>query len=444
MNGNKVNRDYIDLILSNPKLYYEDYKEAFEKVGNSTAIYKGEAVPFLAHPMFVTDDELFQLEKIGDMMIAITNKLTEAYLKDPEFRKHFGFSKLLEELILVENGYDINVPVGRFDIFFKDYDNFKFCELNTDGSSAMNEDNQLAKILLESQALKDFGEQYKLDYFELFNSWVDESIKIYKKYNSNNEKPNVAIVDFIESATTYEFEEFKKAYEEKGYNCIIADPRDLKYIDGKLYHKDYKIDLVYRRIVTFELIERSHEVPDFIQAYKDRAVCVIGSIRSQVVHNKIVFKILHDEHTLSLLSEEEQAFVKKHIPYTGIFAGDISVFNKVLSNKETYIMKPFDLNASRGVYTGRDFSQEEWEEKLLESWNKDYLYQEYCDPYTRDFVVFENGEPIEKEFKQIIGLFMYNEKLAGLYARIGENNIISGLTEYYTLPNIKAEQLNSN
>ena len=28
----------------------QDYKEAFEKVGNSTAIYKGEAVPFLAHP----------------------------------------------------------------------------------------------------------------------------------------------------------------------------------------------------------------------------------------------------------------------------------------------------------------------------------------------------------------------------------------------------------
>ena len=104
-------------------------------------------------------------------------------------------------------------------------------------------------------------------------------------------------------------------------------------------------------------------------------------------------------------------------------------------------MKPFDLNASRGVYTGRDFSQEEWEEKLLESWDKDYLYQEYCDPYTRDFVVYENGEAQVKEFKQIIGLFLYNEKLAGLYARIGENNIISGLTEYYTLPNIKAQQL---
>ena len=333
MNGEKINQDYIDLIMSNPKKYYEDYKEAFEKVSNSTAIYKGKAVPFLAHPMFVSEDELNQFQKISDMMMSITNKLTKAYIEDSKFRKFFGFSDLLEELILVENGYDINVPIGRFDIFFKDYDNFKFCELNTDGSSAMNEDNQLAQILLESQALKDFGKQYKLDYFELFFSWVDESIKIYNKYNGENKKPNVAIVDFIESATTYEFEEFKKAYEERGYNCIIVDPRHLEYKDGSLYHEDYKIDLVYRRIVTFELIERSEEIKDFIQAYKDEAVCVIGSIRSQIVHNKIVFKILHDDYTLNLLSAEEQTFVKNHIPHTGIFGGDISVFNKVLSDK---------------------------------------------------------------------------------------------------------------
>lgn len=441
MNGDKVNQDYIDLIMKNPKKYYEDYKQALEKVSNSTAIYKGKPVPFLAHPMFVTENELTHFQKIGDMMISITNKLTKAYLEDGEFRKLFGFSKLLEDLIMVENGYDINVPVGRFDIFFKDYDNFKFCELNTDGSSAMNEDNQLAQILLETEALKDFGKEYELSYFELFLSWVDESIEIYNKYTKDNNKPNVAIVDFIESATTFEFEEFKKAYEQRGYNCIIVDPRDLTYKDGNLYHEDYKIDLVYRRIVTFELIQRSSEIEDFIKAYRDKAVCVIGSIKSQIVHNKIVFKILHDDYTLDLLSEEERDFVKKHIPLTGIFAGDKEVFQEVLNNKEKYIMKPFDLNASRGVYTGRDFSQEEWEVKLKDSWESDYLYQEYCDPYTRDFIVYKNGEAVVKEFKQIIGLFLYNEKLAGLYTRIGENNIISGLTEYYTLPNIKAKQL---
>src|SRR5690606_25986558 len=135
----------------------------------------------------------------------------------------------------------------RFDIFYGGNDNFKFCELNTDGSSAMNEDNTLAEILLETKSMKDFSKKYSFSLFELFDSWVRESISIYKQFNPNNPSPNVAIVDFVESGTPNEFEEFKKAYERNGYNCIIVDPRDLNYRDGGLYYKDYKIDLVYRR-----------------------------------------------------------------------------------------------------------------------------------------------------------------------------------------------------
>ena len=99
---------------------------------------------------------------------------------------------------------------------------------------------------------------------------------------------------------------FSKCLYKKGYNAIIADPRDLKYRDGKLYFEDYRIDLVYRRIVTFELIEKAHEIPDFIEAYRNKAFCCVGSIRSQIMHNKVIFKILHDEDTLKILSDKER------------------------------------------------------------------------------------------------------------------------------------------
>lgn len=439
MKGVEINREYIDLILKDKERYYKDYLITKEKVNNSNAKYKGKPIPFLYHPMFVTKEDIEAFDKIGDMMISITNRVTDKYLEDPNFRKKFGFPKLIEDLIQVDNGYDINVPIGRFDVFYKSYEDFKFCELNTDGSSAMNEDNTIGKILLNSEGLKDFGEKYKLNYFELFDSWVNKSIGIYKKFNPNNLRPNVAIVDFKESGTTAEFQEFHKAYARRGYNCIIVDPRDLKYRDGKLYYENYRIDLVYRRIVTFELIEKADEIQDFIEAYKSRAFCCIGSIKSQVIHNKIFFKILHDEDTLELLSQEEREFVKNHIPMTGLFEGDRDVFDLVLNNKDKYIMKPFDLNASQGVYTGRDLSFEEWEKRLKESWDNEYLYQEFFDPFTREFIVFEDKEPTVKEFKMILGLFMYKEKFAGIYTRIGNTNIISGISNYYTLPNIIVE-----
>ncbi|MBU5312117.1 glutathionylspermidine synthase family protein [Tissierella carlieri] len=436
MNWKEINKEYINLIKSDPEGYIADYKIAKEKVANSTAIYKGKPVPFLYHPMFYTEEDVENFRKIGDTLISITNKVTQRYLDSKEFRKKFEYSPLLEELILVDNGYDINVPIGRFDLFYDNKDNFKFCELNTDGSSAMNEDNTIGNILLQTKGLQDFSQKHSLSLFELINRWVDDSISIFRKWNSEIEKPNVAIVDFTESGTSKEFEVFKSAFIKKGYNTIIADPRDLKYRNGHLYFEDFKIDLVYRRIVTFELIEKAHEVPDFIEAYKNKAFCCIGSIKSQIIHNKIIFKILHDEDTLEFLSEDERNFVKRHIPVTGLFKGEKEVYNRVLNDKDRYIMKPLDLNASRGVYAGRDLSQGEWKKRLDESFDKDYLYQEFFEPFTREHVVFGDYELKIEEFRSIVGLFMYKEKFAGIYTRIGKNNIISGVTDYYTLPNI--------
>ncbi|MFA5525035.1 MAG: glutathionylspermidine synthase family protein [Tissierellales bacterium] len=439
MDSEKLINQYIEIVKSDEDLFYQDYLRTVDAVANSSAVYKGKPVPFLYQPMFFTKQDLDTFENIGKTLMSITNKIVDRYKESPEFRKKFGYSKLLEELILVDHGYEVNVPIGRFDIFYGGGDNFKFCEFNTDGSSAMNEDNTIGRILLETKAISRMKDSYEINYFELISKWVDESIKIFKEFNSSIEKPNVAIVDFHESGTPYEFKEFEKAYINKGYSAVIADPRELKYIDGVLYYNDMKIDLVYRRIVTRELIDRSEEIRDFINAYRDKAVCVIGPIKSQIMHNKIVFKILHDEDVQEMLTEEERDFIKKHIPQTKEFSGDRKIYDEVLNNKDNYIIKPLDLYASKGVYAGRDFTLDQWKERLDKSWNNDYICQEFCVPFTSDFVEFQGGKVKVSKFGNIVGLFMYNEKLAGMYTRIGKNSIISGLTDYYAVPNFLVE-----
>ena len=155
-----------------------------------------------------------------------------------------------------------------------------------------------------------------------------------------------------------------------------------------------------------------------------------------MIHNKIFFKILHDEDTLELLTQEEKAFVKAHVPHTGIFGGEEEVFHMVLENKDKYIMKPMDLNASQGVYVGRDLSQKEWQDKLKEDWNQEYLYQEFVENFAREYLVLRDGQFRVEDFNSVIGLFVYNEKFAGIYTRIGQKNIISGVTDYYAAPSI--------
>lgn len=441
MRGTKIHEELIELIKGDEEFYAEDNKKTMQIVKESDATFGGVPVPTLYNPYYVTDEDYDDFKYITGTMLNIIDKVTKEYIENREYRRRFMYPEFLEELILVDNGYDMNVPIGRFDFFYDDRENFTFIELNTDGASCMNEDNTIGKIMLDTAADKKLAEKYDLDYFELFKSWVKTTIDIYNEFDGENkvEKPNVAIVDFTESATMTDFMKFKEAYESLGYNCEIVDPRDVVYRDGKMYVEDYRIDLVYRRIVTFELVNNVDEVSQFIEAYKNKAFCCIGSLKSQIGHNKIFFKILHDKETMDLLTVDEKEYVRRHIPFTALFSGDRAVFDDVLKNKDKYIMKPMDMNASQGVFVGRDKTQHEWEEKLKEVWDKDYIYQEFVDPYGREFATFEGDKLVPKEFGVVTGVFLYGEEIAGVYSRIGNENIISNVADYYSIPGIRVK-----
>ncbi len=430
MNYKDIDREYIDDFKKNKAEYEKDYLALKTRVANSKALFRNEVVPYSYKPLFFTRDDVRVFEKLGKTILGIGDKIVKQYLKSEDFRRKFGFPKELEELILIDNGYNINVPICRIDIFYDEND-FKFCELNTDGSSAMLEDNSFAEITMDTLGVKNLENKYKLSYYELIDSWVDESLRIYGTWDGDKkvDKPNVAILDFIESATTMEFMEFKKAYGKKGYNCEIVDPKNVQYRDGFLYDGDYRIDLVYRRLVTFEMMERFGEVKELVKAYKAKAFCSIGSFRSQLIHNKLIFKVLHDKDTLKLMSNEEVDFIKAHVPETGEFKGSYEIFEKVLKNKDNYIMKPSDMNVARGVFVGRDMDFKEWEENLKSAFDTDYIYQEFIEAYNRPFLMYD-GEFQIKDLNSVVGIFMYGEKFAGLYTRIGAENVITSVSSF--------------
>ncbi|WP_432401998.1 glutathionylspermidine synthase family protein [Wukongibacter sp. M2B1] len=434
MNRINLDRVYIDIVKDRKESCYKDYLKTIERVKNSTAMYKGKPIPFLYMPKFYTEEDIERFRKLTSTLMTILKKVIDRYVEDSSFREKFGFTKLLEDLILTEHGYSAKVPMARIDIFYKEDGSFKFCELNADGSSAMNEDRELSRILSGTVAFKEMEKKYKIHSFELFDTWVRESVSIFKEFDSSIDKPNVAIVDFNDKGSSNEFEVFKEAFKRNGYNAEIVDARDLKYINGNLYFNDTKIDFVYRRLVTRDLMERADEIPDFIRAAKEGKVCIIGPIKSQIIHNKIIFKILHDNDTLDFLNKEEISFIKNHIPYTAKLDGDNLNYDELIAEKDKFILKPMDFYASRGVYAGRDFSSKEWKKRLEECSGRDYLIQEYYTPAQSDLVEFNEGKLMINKFNNITGIYMYNEKLYGLYSRVGENAIISGLHDCYTLP----------
>ncbi|MDO5755698.1 MAG: glutathionylspermidine synthase family protein [Tissierellia bacterium] len=435
MLNDNYTQEYIQILRKNEEEYAKDYRKLLEKVENSTAIIHGEPVPVTYQGLFYDGEHEAQLSRIADQILGITRKVTQEYLDNPRYRKLFQYDPRLEELILHDPGYDVPVPIGRFDLFYNGTDQYKFCEFNTDGSSAMNEDYVLSRLLFETQGMKKFKELHDYTNIDQIGTWVDTLLEMYKSYKGE-EKPNIAMVDIMDLATTNEFKAFKKAFEEKGVNCEIVDIRDLVYCGGKLKYKDYEIDLIYRRFVAGEFMKIIDQVKPFVRAYMENAFMMVGSFRSQIMHSKTIFQILRDPMTSSILTPEENNFLKKTIPFTKEFK-DPQDLQLVLKNKDHYIFKPKEGYASKGVFAGRDMNQEEFEEEVKKIFQQEYIFQEYYEMKPCPYVEFDHNKMKVSNFGQVVGMFLYNEKFIAPYTRIGRESLISGARDYYTAPAVR-------
>ena len=416
-----INNNFAENIKS--ALAIKDYLE------HSPVAYHGRCVHTLHIPKVFDEKVIEYFREIVKTTYGIFTKVINEYLTNKEYRKLFPFSPELQALIDAPRGYECVLPIARFDIFFNEDDwSFKFCEINTDGTSAMLEDYILNKSLGENIAHQKIAKECQLQTFELFDSWVEGFMDIYNTFDKKVEKPYIAIVDFLENASITEFEEFKKRFEAAGYETEICEISEMKYDNGKLYSPTgHLVDAVYRRAVTSDIMARQVDAAAFIQAVKAGNTCIIGAFCTQIIHNKTLFKVLTDEITQKqILTDEEIEFVAEHIPATNYLDTKYCCLENVKEMKDKLIIKPLDSYGSKGVYAGIDYSQEKWDGLVEDSIrNGDYLYQEYCPPYRTDNIYLVEEKPQWKRYTNMSGLFVYNGKLAGVYSRLSDGGIIS-------------------
>lgn len=423
----QIENEYKQYILEHEEECQASGAAIKEYLDHSTAAYNGLVVHTLHIPKIFTEKEIEYFRWIVKTTYSILTKVIREYIDNPAYRKYFPFSKELEELILVPNLYDSLLPVARFDIFFNEETwDFKFCEINTDGTSAMNEDYVLNQALALNDAHQEMLKKYAFSTFELYDSLVESFMKLYDTYEKKVENPYIVITDFMDHCCVNEFKEFAARFQKAGYETEICNIRDMTYRDGVLYSAaGHPIDLIYRRAVTCDIMAHYDEIQPFIQAVKDQNVCVMGSICTQIPHNKWLFKMLRDNATMKLLTEEEQKFVTDHIPYTNLMDDRFCRMDEILDDKDRWIIKPLDSYASRGVFAGIDYSDDDWEDIIHRHWNKNYIYQEYYHPYRTDNICFRDAHPEFHSYTNMSGLYVYNGEFAGIYSRLSTGGIIS-------------------
>ena len=130
-------------------------------------------------------------------------------------------------------------------------------------------------------------------------------------------RPTILITDYDHLPTVPEFLTLRDHFIANGFDAVYEDPRALTFEGGRLWAKGKAIDLVYRRVLTNEFLEKEAEVKALFDAYEAQAVVMVNPFRSKTAHKKACFALLSGDHLgTDWMTREEQAVVERTIPWT--------------------------------------------------------------------------------------------------------------------------------
>ncbi len=346
------------------------------------------------------------LEKVGRMA-----------LKDPALLCAYKFPEHFLELLQINPGYDRLAPILRLDGHFVN-GAFRLVETNADGSAGMNDSNAIESAVIRTPVYREFLRRQTFDSLDM----VGPLVRMLLKYRGAHLGP-IGILDLPGVSTASEFAAVRARISAFGAGALILTPRDLSY-RRDLQANGRSLKFVYRRLVTSDALRHWDEITPLLQAYRLGRVRMVGSFRSELLHNKAILALLRHPHVRKKLTVAERAMIDRHVPRAAILT--TASAEAAVSAKNSWVVKPLDAYGSRGVVVGRVTNRAGWVRALRKALREGrYLLQEYVAAPKESVLRVEKGRVGLSREMTSIGFFVYDGKMAGPYVRSGPTHPLS-------------------
>ncbi|RME23811.1 MAG: hypothetical protein D6806_10610, partial [Deltaproteobacteria bacterium] len=258
----------------------------------------------------------------------------------------------------------------------------------------------------------------------------------YEQFSGGSEKPSIAIVDWKEVTTRIECFLNKEYFERLGFEAAVADPREAELRRGKLYLAGKPVQLVYRRAIIGELIERRDEpgVSDFLRAYETRAACFVNPFSAKIAGAKSFFEVLSSPEFDKLFTRHQNDTRKKVVPFTRVlrprpvsYGGRRwDIFELAARRKDEFVIKPTFGYGGRGVHIGRETASATWSRMVDDAARQPgrWTLQKYVPIPEEDFPVVSRTIRLERR-KINLNPYLFGGRYAGIFARLSKSSVIN-------------------
>ena len=421
--------------LLSDALAQDSHAYLLEQLERRTLSFGSRPLCSVLRPRFLEPQEYAFLQQRGHLLLQAFARAHEKAMLDARFRQQFGLSDWEEQLLADDPGFIDPSPLSRLDAFFlSDGRGLRFTEYNAETPAGSAYNDVLSDVFLGMPVMRRFLKTHELRPLPTRYLVMDGLLNAYGEWCGTRRKPRIAILDWREVPTYNEFvlmEEFLRSH---GLDCVIADPRDAEYRDRQLVFNGVAVDLIYKRVLIHELIERGGMDHPVVRAVRERAVCMVNPFRCKILHKKLSLAVLSDERNRDLFTDDEYAAIQAHIPWTRRVqerrterAGrSIDLLEYAEQQREQLVLKPNDDYGGRGIVLGWEATPERWRQALQAALLEPYVVQERVEIPTEPYpIVVDEQLRIEDRILDTAPYAFHGQFVDGCMTRLSTSSLVN-------------------
>jgi uncharacterized circularly permuted ATP-grasp superfamily protein len=360
-----------------------------DQLARRELVFGGRPLCTVLRPRFFTQASYRLLAQRVRQLMRAFDAAAQAAIANPSVRAQFRLAEWEETLIAYDPGFSSPSPTSRLDAFVIEHDDggatMKLTEYNGETPAGPGFNDALSDAFADLPAMREFARTHHVAPLPARHGVLHSVLDAYRQWSGGTaRKPSVAILDWPDVPTYKEFVLFQRHFTDLGLDCVIADPTDAEYRGGVLHVGGRAVDLIYKRVLLHELVERLGVDTPVLQAVRDGRVCMVNSARGKILHKKASLAVLTDERNAGLFSAEDAQVIHEFVPWTRVVEerrtvhhGDaVDLVAYVQRNRERFVLKPNDDYGGAGIVLGWTVDDAEWEEALARALAAPYIVQE--------------------------------------------------------------------
>jgi hypothetical protein len=357
--------------LLDPETAHETHEQLTEQLQLRGLFFGERPLSTVLRPRFIHPSQYRALQVAIHAVMPAFQKIYQAATADAGFRAQFRLHNWEEELTGVDPGFEAPSPTSRMDTFFDEEETLWLTEYNAETPAAIAYSDVLSEVYYGLPVMREFSKHYEMRPLFGRHLMLHALIDCYRQWGGK-ERPCIAILDWKEVPTYSEFVLFHDYFESQGYDCVIADPREVIYENNRLIADGTQIHIIYKRVLLSELVIQEGLDHPVVRAVRDRAVCMINPFRCKILHKKASLAVLSDETNAHLFTANEWAAIDRYIPWTRLLeerytvyeGGRVDLLPFLVKKKDEFVIKPNDEYGGKGVVLGWEVDSDEWEAAL--------------------------------------------------------------------------------